>query len=70
MGVCASLCTDRGVTINGKSAAPVFAGLTSGSVGLMQINVAIPAGTPTGTSVPVQVGINGSSSQKVYVWVR
>jgi uncharacterized protein (TIGR03437 family) len=58
------------VTINGKSAAPVFAGLTSGSVGLMQINVAIPAGTPTGTSVPVQVGINGSSSQKVYVWVR
>jgi len=58
------------VTFDGKSVAPVFAGLTSGSVGLMQVNVAIPAGTRTGTSVPVQVSINGGSSQTVYVWVR
>jgi len=40
-----------------------------GGVGLMQINVAVPAGTPVG-AVPLQVAINGNSTQTVNVTVR
>ena len=36
------------VTVGGISATPLYAGLTPGGVGLMQVNVTIPAGSPSG----------------------
>ncbi len=57
-------------TIGGQPATVVYAGLTAGSVGLMQVNVAIPEGTPSGNSVPLQVSINGSVTQTVNIAVK
>ena len=47
-----------------------YSGLAPGYVGLWQINVAIPSGTPSGTAVPIRVLINGSPSNVVTVAVR
>lgn len=47
-----------------------YSGLAPGYVGLWQINVAIPAGTPTGSAVPIRVVINGTPSNTVTVAVR
>jgi uncharacterized protein (TIGR03437 family) len=58
------------VTINGAPVAPIFAGLTPGSVGLTQVNVAIPAGTPAGNSIPLQFNIAGNATQTVNIAVR
>jgi uncharacterized protein (TIGR03437 family) len=46
-----------------------YSGLAPGFVGLWQINVTIPAGTPAG-NVPVRVIINGTPSNTVTVAVR
>lgn len=43
------------VLVNGTSAAVTFAGPAPGFPGLDQINIAIPAGVPTGVAVPVTV---------------
>ena len=45
------------VLIGGKAAQVVFAGLSPQFVGVNQINVAIPAGTPTGNNVPIQISL-------------
>lgn len=58
------------VTINGAPVTPIFAGLTPGSVGLTQVNVAIPAGTPAGNAVPLQFSIGGNATQTVNISVR
>jgi uncharacterized protein (TIGR03437 family) len=58
------------VTIGGAPVTPIFAGLTAGSVGLMQINVAIPPGTPSGSAIPLQVTIAGNPSQTVNIAVQ
>ena len=47
----------------------IYSGLAPGYVGLWQINVTIPAGTPAG-NVPVRVIINGTPSNTVTVAVR
>jgi uncharacterized protein (TIGR03437 family) len=47
-----------------------YSGLTPGSVGLWQINMTIPIGTPAGAAVPVRVVINGTPSNTVTVAVR
>ena len=47
----------------------IFSGLAPGYIGLWQINVTIPAGTPAG-NVPVRVIINGSPSNVVSVAVK
>jgi uncharacterized protein (TIGR03437 family) len=47
-----------------------FSGLAPGFVGLWQINVTIPAGTPAGGAVPMRVVINGTPSNTVTVAVR
>jgi uncharacterized protein (TIGR03437 family) len=44
-----------------------FTGLTPGLVGLYQMNVTIPTGTPTGSLVPVQVNVNGVNSNIVNI---
>jgi uncharacterized protein (TIGR03437 family) len=38
-----------------RSVKPEFAGLTPGSVGLFQINIAIPTGVPAGDAVPLHL---------------
>ena len=58
------------VTINGAPVTPIFAGLTPGSVGLTQVNVAIPAGTPPGNAIPLQFSIGGNATQTVNIAVR
>ena len=47
-----------------------YSGLAPGFVGLWQINVTIPAGTPPGNAVPVRVIINGTPSNTVTIAVR
>jgi uncharacterized protein (TIGR03437 family) len=47
------------VLIGGKAATVVFAGLSPQFVGVNQINVAIPAGTPTGNTVSLQLQVGG-----------
>jgi uncharacterized protein (TIGR03437 family) len=58
------------VTINGAPVAPIFAGLTPGSVGLTQVNVAIPSGTPPGNAIPLRFAIAGNPTQTVNIAVR
>jgi uncharacterized protein (TIGR03437 family) len=36
----------------------------------MQVNVAIPAGIPSGNSVPLTVRIGDAESQTVYISIR
>jgi uncharacterized protein (TIGR03437 family) len=43
----------------GATVTPAYAGLTPGSVGLYQINVAIPANAPQGKAVPVYLDMGG-----------
>ena len=47
------------VLIGGKAASVVFAGLSPQFVGVNQINVAVPAGTPTGNAVSLQLQVGG-----------
>ena len=52
------------VTIGGSQAAVQYAGPLVGSIlGLMQLNVTIPANVTTGAAVPVSVSVGGVSSQ-------
>jgi len=52
------------VTIAGRPATVSFSGAAPGFVGLNQINVQVPAGTPAGAQ-PLQVSIDGRSSNTV-----
>jgi uncharacterized protein (TIGR03437 family) len=47
------------VLIGNKPATVVFAGLSPQFVGVNQINVAIPAGTPTGDKISLQIQVGG-----------
>jgi adhesin/invasin len=58
------------VSVNGQSAAVSFEGAAPGFVGLFQINASIPAGTPPGNSVPVQLSVLGVSSNAVTICVK
>lgn len=49
--------TAPSVLIGGKAATVLFAGLSPQFVGVNQINVAIPAGTPTGNAVSLQISL-------------
>jgi len=49
------------VTIGGTGSTVLFSGLTPGSVGLYQVNVAVPAGAPTGTQV-LKLSIGGQDA--------
>ena len=54
-----SATTTPTVLIGNKPAQVVFAGLSPQFVGVNQINVAIPAGTPTGSAVSLQLQMGG-----------
>jgi uncharacterized protein (TIGR03437 family) len=58
------------VSINGQNSVVSFEGASPGFVGLFQINVTIPLGTPSGNTVPVQLSILGVSSNAVTVCVQ
>ena len=62
--------TEPTVTINARPARVLFSGLAPGYVGLWQINVEIPADTPTGPPVPLQVSAGGRSSNIVTIAVQ
>lgn len=47
-----------------------YSGLAPGNIGLWQINVTIPAGTPSGSAVGVRVVISGMTSNLVTIAVR
>ena len=58
------------LTIGGKKAQVIFAGLTPGLAGLYQINAVVPADATTGDAVPVVIQVAGASSQPVTMAVR
>lgn len=63
--------TTPDVLIGGVKANVVFAGLSPQFVGVNQINVAIPAGTPTGNAVSLQLVLGGiTTSSTVTIAVQ
>jgi uncharacterized protein (TIGR03437 family) len=58
------------VTIGGQSLKPSFAGLAPGYAGLYQVNVLLPSGVATGSSVPLIVSAAGASSLAVTVAIQ
>jgi uncharacterized protein (TIGR03437 family) len=52
--------TQPTVLIGGVAAQVTFSGLSPQFVGINQINVMIPAGTPTGNAVSLQIQVNGT----------
>jgi uncharacterized protein (TIGR03437 family) len=66
----AATTTNPTVTIGGATAQFLWAGLAPGFVGLYQVNVLVPAATPSGTAVPVVVSTGGSTSNTVTIAVK
>jgi uncharacterized protein (TIGR03437 family) len=58
------------VTVGGRTAEVLFAGMTPGSVGLGQVNILIPSGVTAGSRVPVIVKIRDQVSNTVTISVR
>ena len=58
------------VTVGGAAASVQFAGMTPGSVGLVQINIQLPATLPAGASLPLLVIFPGAPSPPVNLWVQ
>jgi uncharacterized protein (TIGR03437 family) len=57
------------VLIGGVAAQVTFSGLSPQFVGVNQLNVTIPAGTPTGNAVSLQIQVGGTSSNLVTIAV-
>jgi uncharacterized protein (TIGR03437 family) len=55
------------VVLNGTELPVSFAGLAPGFIGLYQVNVAIPAGTPPGLGIPLTLKVGGQQSNPVLV---
>jgi len=58
------------ITIGGRPAEVLFAGLTPGFTGLYQINVQLPAGVTPGDAVEVVVSVGGVAGPPVTIAVR
>ena len=58
------------VTVGGKDAQVLFAGLAPGWVALYQVNVLVPPGVATGPSVPVVVTAAGAAGTPVTVAIQ
>jgi uncharacterized protein (TIGR03437 family) len=64
--------TDNGsvaVTIGGVPAPVSFSGLAPGFVGLYQVNVQIPSGSPTGPAVPLMISAGGTAGKPATIAV-
>ena len=55
------------VLLNGSELATSFAGVAPGWIGLYQVNVTIPAGTPPGLALPLTLKVGGQQSNSVLV---
>jgi uncharacterized protein (TIGR03437 family) len=55
---------------SGLNITPDYAGFTPGFVGVYQINVTLPANTPSGAAIPVYFTMNGVTSNKVNIAVQ
>ena len=58
------------VTVGGAAASVSFAGLTPGSVGLVQINIQLPSTYPAGSSLPLVVSFAGTAAPAVNLAVQ
>jgi uncharacterized protein (TIGR03437 family) len=58
------------VDIGGISVASAFSGLAPGFVGLYQVNVMLPQGSPTGDAIPVVLTVGGIQSNTVTIAVQ
>ena len=58
------------VTIGGVRASVLFSALSPGSVGLYQVNAQVPAGTATGSAVPVVISIGGVNSNSATIAIQ
>jgi uncharacterized protein (TIGR03437 family) len=58
------------VTIGNVPAQVLWSGLAPGSVGLYQVNVAVPANAPIGDAIPVILSIGGATSNTVSMAVQ
>lgn len=58
------------VAIGGISVASEFSGLAPGFVGLYQVNVKVPQGSPTGDAIPVALTVHGIQSNTVTIAVQ
>ena len=57
------------VLLNGTELPASFAGLAPGFIGLYQVNVTVPAGTPPGLGIPLTLKVGGQQSNSVLVCV-
>jgi uncharacterized protein (TIGR03437 family) len=58
------------VKIGGVSANLLFSGLAPGYVGLYQVNAQVPAGSATGSAVPVVISMGSAKSNTVTMAVE
>jgi uncharacterized protein (TIGR03437 family) len=58
------------VTVGGVAGQTLFAGLTPGDVGLVQINIQLPATLPPGSVLPLNVQFAGATAQAVNLYVN
>jgi uncharacterized protein (TIGR03437 family) len=62
--------TPVSVIVAGAQLNPTFAGLSSGIIGLYQVNVVIPAATPPGLDLPLSLAQGGATSNSVALSVQ
>jgi uncharacterized protein (TIGR03437 family) len=62
--------TAASVTIGGVSANVSFSGLAPGFAGLYQVNVQVPATSPSGSAVPVVLQIGGATSNTATIAIE
>ena len=58
------------VLIGNVPAAVSFSGLAPSFVGLWQVNAAVPANSPTGSTTPVKISVGGAASNEAMISVR
>jgi uncharacterized protein (TIGR03437 family) len=70
MAVLSRVLNEPVVTVGGRPARVLFAGLTPGAIGLYQINVVIPDDAPTGDGVAIVVTQKGAVSNAAMIAIR
>jgi uncharacterized protein (TIGR03437 family) len=58
------------VLVGGQPVNVVFSGLSPQFVGVNQINITLPTGTPAGSAVPLQIVVEGSGRQVYFLTAR